>query len=106
MGTLFYGAGRLAINVDDRLLTHLKTVILTRLRRHEPVILNWRDAVEMGDGRTTVWIDHSTDLLFHFVGSRRPELDRELLDDLATQANTSTGIDLGDAASLTAPPPH
>lgn len=104
MGTLFYGAAQRAISIDDRLLTHLKTVILTRLRRHEPVVLSWRNGQEVGDGRTTIWIDPGSDLLFHFVGSKRPELDRDLVEDLATQANTALGIDLGEAATLLLPP--
>jgi hypothetical protein len=35
VGTLFYGADRHAIDVDDRALAHLQLAIVTKLRRHE-----------------------------------------------------------------------
>lgn len=104
MGTLFFGAARTAIEVDDRTLAHLQMVALTKLRRHEPFALSWRDDDAVGDGRSTIWITPNTELHFKYAGSRVPVIDKERLESLASAANSTHGIQLGTEASLTSPP--
>jgi len=102
MGTLYYGAQRVPVEVEDRLLAHLKAVILVKLRRQESFALNIRESADAGSGRHTLWIHPALDLHFQFLGSRPPALDRELLSDLEQQASSARGIDLEDGASVAA----
>ena len=104
MGTLFYGAGRLAINLDDRVLAHLQIAISTKLRRHETFMLNWRDNEAVGDGRSGVWIGPDTDLHFKYSGSRFPEINTDWVNSLVASASTPLGLQLHDEATLDAPP--
>lgn len=104
MGTLFYGARRLAINFEDRMLAHLQMVIHSKLRRHEPVMLSWRDDEAVGDGRSSVWIDSHTDLHFKYSGSRFPQISQEWYDALMASANSPAGLQLLNEGTLEAPP--
>ena len=103
MGTLFYGAGRLAINFDDRVLAHLQVVIGTKLRRHEPLMLNWRDNESVGDGRSSVWVSAATDLHFKYSGSRFPQINSEWIDSLLLSASSPLGLQLLDEGTLEQP---
>ncbi len=90
MGSLIYDST--VIDFDDRLLLHLQIVIVNKLRRHESFAMSWRDAPEVGDGRSTIWLDPSIPLYFKFAGSRTPTVNREWLDLLAESAASSTGM--------------
>jgi hypothetical protein len=103
MGTLYYGAQRLKINVDDRLLAHLQIVITSKLRRGEAFALNWRDDESIGNGRSAVWISPATDLHFKYSGSRFPEVNRAWIDALTVSARSSLGLQLFDEGSLDEP---
>lgn len=89
MGVLFYGAGRLHIQIDDVLLAQVQIVVTTKLRRHETLILNWRDS---DGGRSSVWITPATDLHYKYNGGRRAAVDRERLDALTVAANSLSGL--------------
>ncbi|MFP3464124.1 ATP-dependent DNA ligase [Leifsonia sp. SIMBA_070] len=104
MGTLFYGAGRLAITFDDRVLAHLQLAVSTKLRRQETFMLNWRDNESVGDGRSAVWIGPQTDLHFKYSGSRLPEINPEWVSALVVSASTPLGLQLLDEGSLDVPP--
>ncbi|MET3568016.1 hypothetical protein ABIC47_003530 [Leifsonia sp. 563] len=104
MGTLFYGAARLAISFDDRVLAHLQIAISTKLRRHETFMLNWRDNESVGDGRSGVWIGPQTDLHFKYSGGRFPEINRDWVNALVVSASTPLGLQLLDEGSLEGPP--
>ncbi|HMF60041.1 MAG TPA: hypothetical protein VK595_06705 [Vicinamibacterales bacterium] len=99
IGTLYYGSGRLPIKIDDRVLSHIKMVIASKLRRREAFLLSWPEPEETGGGRTSVWIHPHADLGFRFDGGRSPELDTDLLDRLAVEASTSRGILINEAQS-------
>jgi hypothetical protein len=103
MGTLFYGAGRLAINFDDRVLAHLQIVISTKLRRQEYFMLNWRDDESVGDGRSSIWISPHTDLHFKYAGGRFPEIDRAWIEALSVSAASPLGLQLRDEGTLNEP---
>lgn len=91
MGTLYYGH-RFAITVDDRTLSHLKIVITSKLRRREGFLLSWTEPVQGGSGRASVWLHAECDLLYRFDGNTSPELDRQLLDEMAQATAGSTGL--------------
>jgi hypothetical protein len=92
MGTLFYGSQPLSIRVEDVLLRHLELVITSKLRRGEGLVLSWHDDGTTGDGRSTVWIHPSIELHYRFSGSREPNVDRELLEELSAAASSNGGI--------------
>jgi hypothetical protein len=90
MGTLIYDGQ--AIEFDDRLLAHLQIVIVQKLTRRESFLMSWLNAVSIGDGRTSIWLDHTIPLRFHFLGSRTPEINRDWLERLTGSAASSTGL--------------
>jgi len=92
LGTLYYGDARVAIPIDDRSLTHLRFVILTKFRRGESFGFSWAKSAGEGSGRSTVWLHPSIPLQFEFEGSRSPSLNRQWLEELTRQAATSGGL--------------
>lgn len=94
MGTLFYGDARVAIPVDDRALSHLRFVVLTKFRRGESFGFSWAKTPSEGSGRSTVWLHPSIPVQFEFEGSRSPSLNRLWLESLTQQAATSGGLTL------------
>jgi hypothetical protein len=92
MGTLYYGAGRTPISIDDRLLAHLKVVATSKLRRNEPFLVSWDEPPENGSGRGSVFIHATCDLIYRFDGSRSAELDQELLESMATESMSNRGL--------------
>lgn len=100
MGKLTYGAVQREIQVDDRLLAHVEAVVLARLRRNNAFALRWAETDENGShGRRTIWIHQGSDLYFEYDSAEQGELDRELLDRLAKQADSNAGINLRFDAS-------
>ena len=97
MGTLYYGAARTAVSMDDRILTHVKLVITTKLRRGEPFLLSWNETVDSGGGRGSLWVHPGCDIVYRFEGSRSPELDKALLDEMNTAANSNNGLRITEA---------
>ena len=92
MGTLFYGASRTPISIDDRALAHLKIVITSKLRRNESFLLSWDEPPENGSGRASVFIHASCDLIYRFDGSRPAELDQNLLETMAAESMSTRGL--------------
>jgi hypothetical protein len=64
MGRLLYGDAQNPINIDDRVLAHLKVVIATKLRRNESFTLSWRHPDGTPEGRSTIWIHPSIPIRF------------------------------------------
>lgn len=96
VGTLYYGDARTAIEIEDRALAHLKFVILSKLRRNEGFGFSWAKGVDLGSGRSTVWMAPSIPLQFDFSTVSRPPLNRAWLEALNQQAATSGGLTLID----------
>jgi hypothetical protein len=103
MGTLTYDS--IVIEFDDRLLAHLQIVIVNKLRRRESFAMSWRDAPEVGDGRSTIWLDPSIPIYFKFDGSRVPAINRDWVERLSDSAASSHGlVVMGEDGELTARP--
>jgi hypothetical protein len=96
MGTLYYGAQDMPIQIEDRALAHLKVVIATKLRRNESFTLSWQHGDGEPRGRSTIWLHPAIPLLFVFDEPEPPELSRAWIEELANSANTSGGIQLID----------
>ncbi|GAA2224056.1 ATP-dependent DNA ligase [Herbiconiux moechotypicola] len=92
MGTLVYGPQASEFEFDDRLLAHLRVVIVTKFRRRESFTLSWEMHRDSGGGRISLWLDPSIPLQFRFRGSREPSLNREWIEHLATIAGSTTGL--------------
>lgn len=90
MGYLLYDP--LRIEFDDRVLSHLEVVIVSKLRRRENFAMSWRESQENGDGRSTIWLDSSQHLFFRFDGSRSPAIDRDWIERLTVSAASSSGL--------------
>jgi hypothetical protein len=91
MGILYYGS-RFSVAIEDRTLAHLKVVTTSKLRRGEGFLLSWTEPSDNGSGRGSFWVHPYCDLYFKFDGSRAPELDRELIDEMARATSGSTGL--------------
>ena len=94
MGTIYYGGSGMPIHIEDRTLAHLKVVIATKLRRSESFTVSWQHPDDHPQGRTTIWLHPSIPLRFVFDAPEPPPLDREWIEELATSANSSGGIQL------------
>lgn len=94
MGLIYYGGSAMPIRIDDRALAHLKIVIATKLRRSESFTVSWQHPDDFPRGRTTIWLHPSIPLRFVFDEPVAPELDRQWIEELATSANSSGGIQL------------
>jgi hypothetical protein len=94
MGALTYGG--MTILFEDRLLAHLQIVIINKLRRRECFAMSWRDSDQVGDGRSTIWLDPSIPIYFKFDGSRVPAISSDWVHQLAVSADSSHGLIVTD----------
>ena len=94
MGVLIYDNADPPISIDDRTLWHLKTLILTKLRRGESFSVSWEHANPGNPGYTTIWLHPSIPLRFVFDDPEPSELSRSWIEELAQSANSSGGITL------------
>lgn len=90
MGKFIYGATAVSVDLDDRVLAHLRVVIMTKLRRNESFMFDID--VGGGNGRRTFWIHPSVPIQFHFFGGRPPRINREWVEQMIRLASSSTGL--------------
>jgi hypothetical protein len=93
MGTLTYDIVS-KVDFDDRALAHLQIVIAGKLRRGESFNFSWVKDPAAGSGRTTIWMHPAIPLVYDFVGSRQPTINRVWLDVLMDSANSAGGLRL------------
>lgn len=106
MGKLLYGNPSIEIDFDDRALVHLQIVIAAKLRRRESFVFSWRDSPEVGDGRSSIWLDSSIPLYFRYFGSRVPAINRDWLEVLTVSANSAGGLHFSEEPGATTPLPR
>lgn len=95
MGKMFYGMSDQAIEIEDRLLAHVQSVVLTKLRRGESFSLSWQHS---GGGRETVWVHSSIPFRIVLDEVDQVPLSREVLVRLVEAANSNHGLDLSPSA--------
>ncbi|GAA4195963.1 hypothetical protein GCM10022219_21840 [Microbacterium oryzae] len=95
MGKMFYGMSDQAIEIEDRLLAHVQSVVLTKLRRGESFSLSWQHP---GGARETVWVHSSIPFRIVLDEVDQVPLNREVLVRLVEAANSNHGLDLSPAA--------
>lgn len=93
MGKLLSGP-HVAVDFDDRVLAHLQVVITAKIRRGESMLFSWRDSVDSGDGRTTIWLHPLADITFKYYGHRHPSINAAWVDALMLEANKPGGLQL------------
>ena len=92
MGKFIYGTPSIAVDFDDRVLAHLKVVILAKLRRGESFAFSWEYTAASGKGHSSIWIHPTIPLQFDFSGSREPRLNRAWVEELVRLSNTPAGL--------------
>jgi hypothetical protein len=92
VGKFIYGTPSIAVDFDDRVLAHLKVVILAKIRRGESLLFSWEYAASAGSGHSSVWIHPTIPLQFDFLGSREPRLNRAWIEELVRLSNTPAGL--------------
>ncbi|GAA1768515.1 DUF7882 family protein [Agromyces humatus] len=92
MGKFIYNSSQREIDIDDRVLAHLRVAILNKLRRAESFAMTWEHGVEKGSGRTTFWLHEAIPLQFVFSGNRQPTLNRLWVEQLLLTANSTSGL--------------
>src|SRR4051812_45752818 len=100
MGSLQYDG--VVIEFDDRLLAHLQIVIATKIRRNESFFMSWRDAIEGGDGHSSLWVHPAHYPYFKYSGSRSPKINPEWVEAMTVAANSSRGLVIMTEDSVTA----
>ncbi|WP_395242536.1 hypothetical protein ACGGZK_10105 [Agromyces sp. MMS24-K17] len=83
-----------AVSVEDELLDHVFTVMIAKLRRHEPVVLTWSD--EYGQEQR-VFVTPVTFVRAEFDTGARIARDKVWLDRLMMAANSQGGLSLTSA---------
>jgi hypothetical protein len=103
VGTLYYGAARTPIRIDDRVLAHLRAVVTAKMRRGEGFLLSWTDSAEVGHGRSSVWVHPVCDLHYKFDGGTAPKLDQAMLEAMNVDSIQPHGIELAEATLVRSP---
>lgn len=92
MGTMLYGTPPSEIHLDDRLLAHLKVVIVGKLRRGESFLVSWEIPEGEGEGRMSLWMHPSIPLQFVFTERERPPLNPAWMEEMARTAVSAEGL--------------
>ena len=92
MGNFVYGNPSMSIEFDDRVLAHLKVVILAKVRRGESFTFSWEYSAAAGSGHSSIWIHPTIPLQFDFLGSKEPRLNRTWVEELVRLSNTPEGL--------------
>jgi hypothetical protein len=92
MGQFVYGNPSVAVDFDDRVLAHLKAVVLAKVRRGESFTFSWEFTAAAGSGHSSIWINPTIALQFDFLGNREPRLNRAWVEELMHLANTPAGL--------------
>ncbi|MHB1235158.1 MAG: DUF7882 family protein [Microbacteriaceae bacterium] len=94
MGKFIYGTESMSVELDDRVLAHLKIVIASKLRRGESFLFTWEYSTDSGSGHSSVWLHPAIPLQFEFYGKREPRINRQWLEELIALSNSPTGLRL------------
>jgi hypothetical protein len=90
VGRLIYGSNNQSLDLDDRVLAHLRVVFMNKLRRRESFMFT-TPPID-GLGSRTLWIAPPVPIVFHFYGSRPPALNRAWVDALMHEAASPNGL--------------
>ncbi|MFF1876421.1 hypothetical protein [Leifsonia sp. NPDC058230] len=91
MGTLIYGATQV-YRFDDRVLSHLKIAIASKLRMQEGFLVSWEIPVEEGSGRVSLWFAPGIPVQYLFEETVPPALNRDWIEAMMISASSSRGL--------------
>ena len=91
MGTLIYGAAQ-SYRFDDRVLSHLKIAITSKLRMQEGFLVSWEIPLEDGSGRVSLWFAPGIPVQYIFEETVPPPLNREWIEAMMVSASSSRGL--------------
>jgi hypothetical protein len=92
LGKLLYSSSAMEVGFDDRALAHLQIVIGAKLRRGEKFFFSWQDNVNVGSGRSSIWLEPSIPLYFKFSGTKAVTINKTWIDALVLSSNSTTGL--------------
>jgi hypothetical protein len=92
VGKFIYGIPSVEVELDDRVLAHLKTVITAKLRRNEGFTFTWANTDDGDTTHSSVWLDEGIPISFEIGGKGDPPLNRQWLEELAKSANSTAGL--------------
>jgi hypothetical protein len=93
VGSLLYGESGIQVDFDDRSLAHVQIVVGIKLGRGESFFFSWKDGLDAGSGRSSIWLDTSIPLYFRYAGSRPVNINSEWIRALILSADSATGMD-------------
>jgi hypothetical protein len=100
VGMLMY-ADTAGIQVEDRLLEHIRLAVGQRLRRGESFMLNLTTDDNGNSLRRNLWISPSIPLQFVAFGSRTPQINRTWVQAMGdTEDSTGTMTVMTEAESI------
>ncbi|WZH36216.1 MAG: ATP-dependent DNA ligase [Microbacterium enclense] len=88
MGRLIYQE-RTIVDIEDRLLSHLRIVVMNKLRRQEPFMLS---LPHPDHGHLSIWMHPATPIVMQFYGSRPPSIDNQLIEEMMQGASGPDGL--------------
>jgi hypothetical protein len=91
VGVLTYNFTK-TIEIEDRPLAHLRSVIFAKLRRGESFSYSWENLVERGSGRNSIWLSPGISLAFEFFETREIPLNPHWIRALTKAANSPGGL--------------
>lgn len=94
MGTLIHGP--MNVDMNDRILIHLETVIVNKFRRGEPLLLTWFADGSPENGRRSLWLTPRVPVYFSYDDGGSPSMNDEWLRRMLSAANTPRGLVLLD----------
>lgn len=104
MGTFEYDRAH-SVQVEDRTLAHLGIVIMNKLRRSEPFMLEL--SMSDGSGHRSYWIHPGVPLQFRFYTTPSAPINRAWIEQLMASASGPNGLTLTPEPELepcSAPP--
>lgn len=84
----FHYTSQQVFGFDDYLLTHLRTVIVSKLLQQESFLFTWQD----GGIQRSIWLHPSLPLSFEFDSAEVPHINREWVTELLALANGPGGL--------------
>lgn len=90
LGRLIY-AEHSSFDIEDRLLSHLRLVIMNKFRRGESFMIQLPQGSE---GQRSLWLHPASPLVMQFYGGRQAAIDLNTVEALMAQASSPDGLTL------------
>lgn len=91
MGILTYNSVK-TVEIEDRPLAHLRSVVFAKLRRGEAFAFSWDTSVDRGSGRNSIWLSPEIPVTFEFFTARDIPLNPDWVRALNKAANSAGGL--------------